>query len=393
VAEQSRLGVDDALALIREHCAPVSSEVIVAEETLGRVLADPVIAQRNVPAFRASAMDGYALWNADLGSAPIICGDVAAGDWPDALPVGHAVAISTGAPVPERADRIVPRERARIDHGRLRVDPAPECGPNIRQIGEDMKAGVPLASGGTVITADIIGAMIAGGVERVAVRRRPAVGLLSTGSEFTGGDAGARVIDSNGPMIAACAAGLDLDVRQLGAVADDVARIDAALDGAERCDVVVSTGGVSIGDHDCVRRAIERRGARILFHGLAMRPGKPILSAVLPDGRLFFGLPGNPVAALVGFRFFVTAAFRSLLGLDPEQGIAVQADVEGREATTLFLRARVTHSSAGIATVDTMLDQRSHILSSVNAADGWLRVDRHHGLVSCFLFEKTARLA
>jgi len=389
---KERLSVDQGLELIHGQCRPLAEEDIAVDAALGRVLAAPGIAQRDVPGFRASAMDGYAVRTTDLASKPRISGEIAAGCAPRVLPQGEAMRISTGAPVPAGADQIVARECARMEDGRLIVDPSCCQSANIRLAGEDMTAGAMLLPAGTVMTPDRIGALLAAGVTRVAVRRLPTVALLSTGSELTAADPDVRVIDSNGPMIASAVASLGLAARRFGAVADDPAMIDAALDQTLE-DIVISSGGVSVGEHDLIRSAIERRGAKILFHGLAMRPGKPILFAVLPDGRLFFGLPGNPVAALVGFRFFVTAALRSLLGLEREHGIEARADVDGRPATTLFLRSRTSRCPDGSLCIKTAgLDQRSHVLSSVAAADSWLRVDQRDNEVACRLFEKTARL-
>lgn len=389
---KARLSVDQGLELIHDHCRLLAADDIGTDAALGRVLAAPSMAQRDVPGFRASAMDGYAVRDADLGSRPRIGAEIAAGCAPRVLPQGEAMRISTGAPVPNGADRIVAREWGRMEDGRLVVDPSCCHATNIRLAGEDMTAGAMLLPAGAMITPDRIGALLAAGVTGVAVRRLPTVALLSTGSELTAADPDARVIDSNGPMIAAAVAGLGLTARRFGAVADDPTMIDAVLDQATE-DIVISSGGVSVGEHDLIRSAIERRGAKILFHGLAMRPGKPILFAVLPDGRLFFGLPGNPVAALVGFRFFVTAAFRSLLGLGREHGIEARLDVDGRPQTTLFLRARTSRFRDGSLCIETAgLDQRSHVLSSVAEADSWLRVDQRNEEVACRLFEKTARL-
>jgi molybdopterin molybdotransferase len=179
----------------------------------------------------------------------------------------------------------------------------------------------------------------------------------------------AGLIDSNAPMIAACAQALGLPHSFLGRAADQAAAIDLLLDGSDGCDLVLSTGGVSAGDLDLVRSRLEARGAQILFHGVRMRPGKPILFALLSDGRPYFGLPGNPVAALVGFRFFVVEALRRMLGLSSEQAEKVSCNAEPRDGTTLILRGRRT---ADPAIVDCTLDQRSHVLSSTLLADCWV---------------------
>ncbi|MGN6817957.1 MAG: molybdopterin molybdotransferase MoeA [Sphingomonas sp.] len=371
--------VDAALDAIARAIKPLGVETIASADAYGRVTAKAVVACRAVPPVAMSAMDGFALRSADTAlatvSAParlaIYPAEVVAGVAATMLEPGSAIRISTGGAIPEGADCVIARERATRDGDWLVVGERCDAGRNVRSAGEDFAPGATVIAAGRPVTPAAIGGMIASGVAALAVRRHPAVALLATGSEFADGAA----LDSNGPMVRALAheAGVEIDL--IGPVADRVEAIDAALDRAAGHDLILSSGGVSGGDHDLVRAALERRGARIVFHGLPMRPGKPILFAILADGRPFVGLPGNPVAAIVGFRFFVTAVLRAMLGLAPERGEQVDVTVAAREGVTMFLRARLGPQLIGPRTVDIDLDQRSHVLSSVIAADCWLRVD------------------
>lgn len=386
---RQRPSVDAALDLIEAMVAPLGSETVAVAEALGRISAEPAIARLDVPRFVASAMDGFAVRSADVAAAsathPIdlpLGAPVPAGGEAGTLEPGHAVPISTGARLPAGADAVLIREFGEVVDGAfLRVRDPIDPWRNVRDRGEDMAQGGALIGAGWRITPDAIGALVACGIERIAVRRMPRIVLVSSGSELASDAAGlsnsAKAIDCNAPMILAAARSLGLPVRFLGRMADTpdavAGMFDAAFADGEG-DILISTGGVSAGDFDLVRAGLEARGVAIHFHGVQMRPGKPLLFATLPDGRPYFGLPGNPVAALVAFRFFVMAAVRRMLGLVREPGESVLADAEPREDTTLFLRGRRTIDGAGRVRIETDFDQRSHILSSVVAADHWLRV-------------------
>jgi len=376
-----RPSVDEALALIRDRIVPLHTETIATEDGFGRATAMPLLARRDVPAFPMSAMDGFALHSADTtqasDAAPLalrLVAPVYAGRVPAPLERGTAAPIATGAAVPAGADAVLVREQAEFADSHLLVRRPIDPRRNVRQPGEDVVAGAEIVKAGTLLGPQAVGALAAFGVDRLEVRRRPKIGLISTGSELSGiGEAvgAAGLIDSNAPMIAACAQALGLQTHFLGRAPDQAAALDLLLEGSSGCDLVLSTGGVSAGDLDLVRDRLEAHGAHILFHGVRMRPGKPILFALMADGRPYFGLPGNPVAALVGFRFFVMQALRRMLGLAPEQGAPVSCNAAPREGTTLILRGRRT---ADPAVVDCALDQRSHVLSSTLLADCWVKL-------------------
>jgi len=386
-----RPSVDAALAIIWNSLVPLGTETIATDEAFGRVTATPQRARRDVPGFPMSAMDGFAMASAATqaasDSAPAafrLVEPIYAGSWPTPLESGTAAPIATGAPVPAGADAVLVREQAEIEGDRLLLRRPLEPLRNVRQTGEDMVAGREILGAGTILSPQAVGALAAFGIDRLEVRSQPRIGLISTGSELGGigekiGEAG--LIDSNAPMIAACAQALGLPSIFLGRAADQAAAIDLLLDGSGACDLVLSTGGVSAGDLDLVRGRLEARGARILFHGVRMRPGKPILFALLADGRPYFGLPGNPVAALVSFRFFVAHALRRMLGLAAEHGERVSCNAEPREGTTLILRGR---RMANPGRVDCTLDQRSHVLSSTLLADCWVKLAENGASAEAF---------
>ncbi|MBO9707506.1 MAG: molybdopterin molybdotransferase MoeA [Caulobacter sp.] len=399
-----RPSVERALALIWQAAAPLGVETISCSHAAGRTTAQGIQAMRDTPTFRASAMDGFALCSGDTTAAshkaPVrlrLLSPVFAGMPVQPLARGAAIPISTGAPVPEGADAVLVREAAEIRAGELVLDRPVLQDRNVRQIGEDARAGDMILPPGAWLSPAMIGALTAYGVARLPVWRSPGVAVISTGSELMGSGAvleRAAFVDSNGPMIRSAVGQLGLGADFIGIARDERHALDAALDAASASDLVVSTGGVSAGDLDLVRERLEARGAEIIFHGVRMRPGKPLLFARLADGRLYFGLPGTPVAALVTFRFFVTHAIRRLAGLPAEQGEPIRHNGVAREGTTLFLRARRGTSPQGHPLADTQLDQRPHILRSIFEADLWLRLHDGDGEgdESSLAYPFTARL-
>lgn len=390
-----RLSVSEGLARIREASRALGNETIAVDRAFARIVAAPIHARFDVPRFACSAMDGYAVRVDDTLSAtradPVtlrLNPTLAAGAEPRLLAAGSATPISTGAPVPPGADAVLIRERAEIDNKTLLVRAPVDLGANVRSAGEDMSFGEILARDGDVLGAEHVGMLAAAGVTTLDVRRRPRIAYFSTGDELIPAGSvkigASSIIDVNRPMIRAVAEEAGIPFDDGGHVEDCVAGIGAAIDRAGEADLIVSSGGVSVGTRDFVRESIEAAGGRILFHGLDMRPGKPLLFAELPGGKLYFGLPGNPVAALVAFRFFVLEAARAMLRHSPEQGELVARDIEPSVGPTRFLRVVVTRSGAAIIHIDTVLDQRSHILSSVAAADAWLRVDNANGTETLF---------
>lgn len=398
-----KIPVAEALDRIERHMSPSASRRIAVDaEAEGHILAAPVAAAADTPRFDCAAMDGFALMSretrAATASAPVsltLAGDIPAEATPARLQPHMAAPINTGAPVPAGADAVVAKEYCRVADGILLLPEPVAAGRNVRRRGEDAPAGKCVAAAGIPLSPALIGALLSYGVSHVEARRPPHIEIIATGSELAhpGQNSAAR-IDSNGPMIGAMCRSLGLPYRVTEPVRDDLQQLCHRLlssgDGPH-ADMLVTTGGVSVGTHDLIREALDRIGARIVFHGIAMRPGKPVLFAILPDGRPFFGLPGNPVAALVGFRFFVLAAVRRMLGLPRETGLRIAAPASPRDGTTLFLRARTGSPSAG--DIELLEDQRSHVLASVIASNSWIQLEATPEGANALLFDQTPRLA
>lgn len=310
-----------------------------------------------------------------------IAGTSLAGHLPTPGLVDGAFEITTGGSIPSGCDAVLVAERARLsaDRRELIIDRPVPPGANIRCQGEDVIAGETILSAGTKIDAAALGALACYGVTTVDVRRQPHIAVLTTGDELAtlgNGDLGSvGVIDSNGPMVAAqaCEAGAQV---WLAPAVDKASAIATAIDrtiAERRPDIIVSTGGVSVGQRDRVPEALARLGATVWFHGVSMRPGKPVLFATLPDGTLFFGLPGNPVAAFLGFRFFVTTALRVMLGLPTEVGCPVAVRTERRPGVTLVLKAN-SEIVDGQITAEPTAGQQSHVMRPLLGANAWLIV-------------------
>ena len=298
-----------------------------------------------LPPFRSSAMDGFALRAADTpGRLPVAVRIPAGHPAGAALSPGEAMGIATGGSVPDGADAVIQLERVE-DHGDAIEFPRSVAkNDNIREIGSDVRAGEMLLSAGTLLGPAQIGALAAAGVASVRCGRRPRVAILSTGSELRRpGEALApgQIYESNAPMLAAALEAAGAEVERLDAVADEPDRHRAALELGLEADVLVSSGGVSVGPHDLVRRIGAELGVEEVFWGVAVKPGKPL--AFGRRGRtLVFGLPGNPVSALVAVELFVRPAVLALQGAaHPAPAYSV-----GRLATRFERAPTATSSSA-----------------------------------------------
>ncbi len=318
---------DRILAMI-EPVAPVATPVT---DAVGLVVVGDHTAPTSLPRCDHAAMDGYAVRAVDVAGAGAegsvllpVAGVIAAGDdWTDALAPGTALRIMTGAAVPDGADAVVPFEWT--DRGDpVAIDrPAPPGG-NIRRAGEDVVAGDVVAADGDVLAARHLGLLAAVGLATIAVRPRPRVALIATGAELVGPGAAlaglpaAQVLDSNSAALAAAARAVGADVTTFGPVPDDPARFTTQLEeAAASADIVVTTGGVSAGDHDVVKAALRDREG-FWFGSVAVKPGKPQGAGVLttPEGRHVpvVSLPGTPVAAYTSFLLYVAPALRALAG-------------------------------------------------------------------------------
>ena len=312
--------VEEHRAVVASLLAPMPAEEVALYDARGRVLAADVVAGTALPSFNNSAMDGYAVRAAEVAGAPVtlpVAFDIPAGrtDVPP-LPPGAAARIMTGAPVPEGADAIVPVEQTDGGTETVALKAAPEVGTHVRRAAEDVAVGDVVLTAGTVLGPAQIGVAAAVGHARVAVRRRPVVLVLSTGSELVAPGAPLRhgqIYESNGPMLAAAVDDAGARAELLRFVPDDVAQFLAVL--AERTagvDLVLTSGGVSAGAYEVVKDALAGRG--VTFGKVAMQPGGPQGAGRLDGGVAVVTLPGNPVSALVSFEVFVRPALRAALG-------------------------------------------------------------------------------
>jgi molybdopterin molybdotransferase len=325
---QKLMSADDALDRILAGVPSLPAVEVPILDALGLVLDEDVAADRDVPSFRNSAMDGYAVRGEDVASAPVelrVVGEIAAGSFPDrAVGPGEAMRIMTGAPMPDGADTVVRVEDTDNATDVVTIAAATPTGMATRQAGEDLKKGETVLTKGTVLRAAEIGLLASVGRARVRVRKRPRVAVFSTGDEIVDLDAPierGQIRDSNRYTLASAirAAGAEPWVR--GIVRDSPDALRAALREAMSADVIVTSGGVSVGDHDHMKPVLAELGT-IDFWAIAIRPGRPLAFGELKDGERrvpIFGLPGNTVSALVTFEIFVRPA---LLRMQGRQNVA-----------------------------------------------------------------------
>lgn len=316
----------EAQEAILSETPVLAAETIAAVQAAGRVLAEPVVAARRHPPADCSAMDGYAVRRADLagaaadapGSLRVAYEVPAGGQAPRPLEAGEAARIFTGAPLPPGADAVVMQEDT--DQGaervEIRVAPAPRA--HVRDAGEDFDVGDELIEAGAVLGPAHQGVLASLGRTIVSVHQRPRVAILSGGDELVEPDRpadGGRIVSSNSYTLAAQCREVGAEPVYLGIAADDPASIEARMRAGLRADVLVSSAGVSVGDHDHVRDVLEKVGCRLRFWGVKMKPGYPLAFGVVePGGPLVFGLPGNPVSTAVTFEQFVRPALRRMMG-------------------------------------------------------------------------------
>lgn len=378
------LGIDEALARVLEHVRPLALEEVAVGGAAGRVLAADVAAAVSLPPFRSSAMDGYAVRSRDLPATLTVVDSSAAGRPATvALGPGQAIEISTGATVPDDADAVVPIERVVVGDAGVTVAAAVPSGANVREPGRDVRAGDLVVPAGTVLRAAHLGAIAAAGRASVTCARQPRVVVAPTGNELRPPGSELRsgeIYESNGLLIAAQAASAGALTSELPPVADDPQATRTALAAALEADVVITSGGVSVGPHDLVRAALEELGAEEVFWRVAVKPGKPV--AFLRRGAtLVFGLPGNPVSSLVDFELFVRPALRALQGAPPgphylpgRLALPARRDLEREQ----LVRARLEVGQDGIV-VSPLGAQESHMIVRSAAADALVRIDRGEG--------------
>jgi len=371
-----------ALASVLDRVRPLESEAVPTAAAVGRVLAEDARAAVDLPPFPSSAMDGFAVRAADLpGTLPVVF-RVAAGRPAEApLEAGEAMGIATGGHVPDGADAVVPIEVVDERDNTVVFSAPARVGQHVRPRGGDVAAGEVVVPAGTRLGAVQVGALAAAGLSEVRCGRRPRVALLTTGTELRapGETLGlGQIYESNGAMLAATLATAGADVERLAAVEDDARAHRSALERALEADVVVSSGGVSVGPHDLVRSVLRELEVEEVFWGVAVKPGKPLAFGVR-GSTLVFGLPGNPVSSLVSAALFVAPAVLALQGASAPGPAWVSGRLAGslrrNEARDELVRARLRDDGL----LEPVGGQESHMIVRAAAADALVLVPRGDG--------------
>jgi molybdopterin molybdotransferase len=380
----SLLTLEEAQARILAAVRPLPAELVPIASAAGRVAAADVRAQVALPPFASSAMDGFAVRAADLPAELEIAGESAAGSpYMGRLEPGTAVTISTGAVVPEGADAVVRMEDVVQKDNKVEILQSSGVGGNVRPAGSDVAAGEVVVASGAPLTPARVAAAAAAGVAAVPCHRRPRVAVLATGSELVAPGEPLRpgeIYEANGLMLAAAIAAGAAVVSEPPAP-DDEAKLRDALERGLAADVLVTSGGVSVGEHDLVRSVERELGVEERFWRVSIKPGKPLSFGVRGE-TLVFGLPGNPVSALVCCELFVKPALRALQGIaDPlprfEPG-RLSADLRRNTERDEFVRARSRVDGEAVV-LEPIVGQESHMIVRSSSADALVHVPRGNG--------------
>jgi molybdopterin molybdotransferase len=380
------IGVRDALATVLRELPRLGSEQVALTAAHNRVLAETVAATRDVPPFRNSAMDGYAVRSSDVvqasATAPVrlrVLEVVGAGSLPTRMILaGAATKIMTGSSLPSGADAVVRIEDTEETAGEVSIRVPVTRGSNVREPGEDMRAGETVLSRGRILRPADIGLLASLGVAVVRVTRRPRVAILATGDELVeiGQTLGpGQIVNSNAyTLAAAVAAEAGGTAIMLGIARDQPEQIRAAFADAFTADMVLSTGGVSVGSFDFVRRTLTDLGYEERFWKVAQKPGKPLTFGFRRDTPAF-GLPGNPVSSLVCFYLYVLPALRAMMGMErihlPSVLATVSTEITTAPGLTEFVRCFV-EAGDGEYRVRPTGSQSSGVLRSLSAGEGLL---------------------
>jgi molybdopterin molybdotransferase len=378
------VSVEEAQRLAMAPAAKLGAERVALTAALGRVLAEAIVAPGDVPPHDNSAMDGYAVRSADTnapGARLHVVGEAAAGRvLSRALAAGEAYRIFTGAPLPPGADAVVMQEDATTDGEFVTLAVAAAPRKHVRDRGEDVRAGDVVLQPGCTLRAAELGTLASARRAMVAVTRRPRVAILSTGDELRDVDQPldpGAIAETNSYALAALCRDAGAEPRILPLVRDEPSAIAAAIaEARDASDFIVTTGGVSVGARDHVKPVLQQLGATLTAWRVDMKPGKPVALAVIGTTP-FYGLPGNPVSAMVAFTLFVRPALRVALGcarpLDGERATArLDAPLVTKSERRQFLRARLSFDVTGALRAAPMAKQGSGVLTSMLAANGFI---------------------
>ena len=381
------LSPEEARTTILRHIKVLGPERLSLFDADGRVLAVDILAHRDNPPYDNSAMDGYAVRHSDVvqanASAPValtVIEDIPAGKVPEKqVGPSQASRIMTGAPVPAGADTIVPVEDTRGEGSNIEVLEVEDVGEHIRFAGEDMRAGRPVLTAGTQCGPGELAVLAAVQQSFVSVFRRPRIAILSTGDELveieeTPGEG--QVVNSNTSALAAFCHAHGAEPIMLPIAKDDQTAIRATIESALMADFVVSSGGVSVGKYDFVKKVLDDLGAETIFWRVAMKPGKPLVFCTV-DGLPYFGLPGNPVSSMMSFLQFVRPAIRKASGYPetdwplPEAQAKIEHPADNDGGRRQYMRATLSYRD-GHLFARTAKSQGSHMISSMIGANGFV---------------------
>ena len=382
------VSLEEAQRLVLERVRPLDAERVPVERAAGRVLAESPVATTDLPPFASSAMDGFAVRAAEVFagvSLPVVERIAAGSPAGRPLATGEAMAVSTGGVVPDGADAVIPIELVDERDGTVTLRETVESGANVRGSGGDTRAGEPVLQPGARLGPAQIGALAAAGVHEVQCRKRPRVGILVTGSELRqpGEELGpGEIYESNGLQLAASLADAGAVPAQLGIVPDDEDALERTMERALLgFDMLVTSGGASVGPHDLVRKVQAGLRAEEVFWGVAVKPGKPVAFSMRRSHPIF-NLPGNPVSVLVCFALFVRPAVNVQLGLpEPLPAFSrgtLAAPVRRTELRHEFVRARSRREGDDIL-LEPLTGQESHMIVRAGAADALVSVEAGEG--------------
>ena len=381
------LTVEEAQTTILGLTHPLGAETLTASQAANRVLAESIDSGRRQPPNDCSAMDGYAVRVADLRGAsaespvtlPVVFEVAAGGHAAGPIKAGEVARIFTGAPLPAGADAVVRQEDTRVADADVEILVSPASRENVRDAGEDFDVGDRLIEAGAVLGAAHLGVLASIGRSVVSVHQRPTVAILSGGNELVEPDRPAdsgQIVSSNSYTLAAQCREVGAEPLYLGIAEDRPEAIEAKLRAGLRADVIVTSAGVSVGDHDHVRGVLERLGCKLHFWGVLMKPGYPLVFGVIEStGTLVFGLPGNPVSAMVTFEQFVRPALRKMLGhrslFRPTLEATLTHDFDKQAGRLHFVRVHLERRGDGVFASSTG-NQSSGVLRSMSLAQGLL---------------------
>ena len=379
------ISVAEASERILERIGVLSQETVATGNAAGRVLAEPVVAQVDSPPWDSSSMDGYAVRSEDLSVVPVtldVLEEIPAGAFPaHALAAGQSARVMTGAPVPAGADTVIRHEDTDDGRDRVTVLASRDRGKNIRRKGEDFRSGEKIFGAGEILSIAHLGALASSGITGVSVHRKPRVAIISSGDElvelgaFSRDLAGRKIVSSNSITLSALVRASGGEALDLGIATDDRASIREKLEAARVADLIITSAGISVGDHDHVRSAFDEIGGALDFWKVRMRPGAPLAFGML-GSTPWIGLSGNPVSAIVTFELFVRPAIRKMLGFSALFRQTIPVKVEN--AMTLgaplmhFLRVVVNRGPDGEYVARLAGSQSSGVLTAMARSNALL---------------------